>query len=173
MLRRIAFLTLSLFVLATPSAASLLDERHQVIVTAAQRSGIRYEVNPTDCPRDVHGFYTGDRLVVCQDYGSRGSTERTWTANDLDTLRHEAMHLAQDCRDGNIDMRIDPPSTQRVNDMIDRLGADVFLHIWQRYHERDLYMNGILIELEAFHNARYNTPEQIAKEITTHCPRLF
>lgn len=172
MLRRLAFLTLSLFVLATPSSASLLDERHQAIVTAAQRSGIRYEVNPTDCPRDVHGFYTGDRLVVCQDYGSRGSTERTWTANDLDTLRHEATHLAQDCRDGAIDMMIDAPSDTKVDAMIDRMGAERTLGIWQDYHNRRLYMEGILIEFEAFHNAKYNTPESIAKEISTYCPRI-
>ena len=173
MFKRILLLTLSVLSLNSPSSAGqFVDERHQTIIRAAQRSGIRYEVNPSDCQRDVDGFYTGDRLVVCQDYGSRGGPERKWTNNDLDTLRHEATHLAQDCRDGAIDMMIDPPSDAQVDAMIDRLGADRMLKIWTDYHNRRLYMEGILIELEAFHNARYNSPESIAQEITTYCPRL-
>lgn len=172
MFSRLLAITVSIFAMATPTSASLLDARHMSIVTAAERAGMRFEINPTDCPRDVDGFYTGERLVVCQDYGSRGSSERKWTNNDLDTLRHEATHLAQDCRDGVIDMMIDAPSDTQVNEMIDRLGADRMLAIWQNYHNRKLYMEGILIELEAFHNARYNTPESIAQEINTYCPRL-
>ena len=173
MFNRILLLTLSILALNTPSSAGqFVGERHQTIIRAAQRAGIRYEVNPSDCPGDVDGFYTGDRLVVCQDRGSRGGPEKKWTANDLDTLRHEAMHLAQDCRDGAIDMMIDPPSDAQVDAMIDRLGADRMLKIWRDYHNRRLYMNGILIELEAFHHARYNSPESIAQEITTYCPRL-
>ena len=69
-------------------------------------------------------------------------------------------------------MMIDPPSDAQVDAMIDRLGADRMLKIWRDYHNRRLYMNDILIELEAFHHARYNSPESIAQEITTYCPRL-
>ena len=172
MIKRFLLLTASLFVFVPATSAQILDERHQTIVNAAQRSGLTYQVNPSDCPRDVDGFYTGDRLVVCQDRGTRGGPEKKWTANDLDTLRHEAMHLVQDCRDGAIDMMIDPPSTQQVDAMIDRLGAKRTLKIWIDYHRRGLYMDGILIELEAFHNAKFNTPESIAQDIITYCPRL-
>lgn len=172
MLNRILIVALSVVSLATPtSAGQFVDPSHRTIIQATQRAGVRYEVNPTDCPGDVDGFYTGDRLVVCQDRGTRGGPEKLWTANDLDTLRHEAVHLAQDCRDGAIDMMIDPPSDEKVNAMIDRLGADKALKIWKDYHNRNLYMEGILIEFEAFFAARYNSPESIAQEINTYCPR--
>ena len=68
-------------------------------------------------------------------------------------------------------MMIDPPSDDKVNAMIDRLGADKALRIWKDYHNRKLYMEGILIEFEAFFAARYNSPESIAQEINTYCPR--
>ena len=172
MLGRIFAITVSIFAMAAPTSASFLDARHMTIVTATERAGLSYEVNPSDCPADVHGFYTGDRLVVCQDRAARGTTEREWTANDLDTLRHEATHLAQDCRDGVIDMMIDAPSDTKVDAMIDRMGAAEALQIWMDYHNRNLYMEGILIEFEAFHNAQYRSPESIAQEINTYCPRL-
>ena len=172
MFNRILIIAISLLAVTPSSAGQLLDPSHRTIINATQRTGVRYEVNPTDCQRDVDGFYTGDRLVVCQDYGSRGTSERKWTNNDLDTLRHEATHLAQDCRDGVIDMMIDAPSDAKVDAMIDRMGADNALKIWTDYHNRKLYMEGILIEFEAFHNARFLTPEAIATEINTYCPRL-
>ena len=173
MLHRLIAITVSLFTMAAPTQAGLfLDERHQVLVNAIHEAGISYEINANDCPGDIDGFYTGDRIVICQDYGSRGAPERKWTINDLDTLRHEAVHLAQDCRDGAIDMMIDPPSTEQVNAMIDRIGADRFLRIWKKYHNRQLYMDGILVELEAFYKAQFSSPEQIAKEINTYCPRI-
>ena len=173
MFNRILVLAIGLLSMAAPANAYLfLDERHQYLVRTVQQTGVKYEINANDCPGDVDGFYTGDRLVICQDYGERGAPERKWSINDLDTLRHEAVHLAQDCRDGAIDMMIDPPSNPQVNAMIDRIGAERFLDIWQKYHNRQLYMEGILVELEAFHNARFNSPEQIAQEIKTYCPRV-
>ena len=69
-------------------------------------------------------------------------------------------------------MMIDPPSNDQVNAMIDRIGAARFLDIWQKYHNRQLYMEGILVELEAFYKAQFNSPESIAKEIQSYCPRI-
>ena len=173
MLARLIAIAVSVVSMAAPTQAGLfLDQGHRSIIQAAQDAGLKYEVNPTDCPGDVDGFYTGDRLVVCQDRGTRGGPELQWSNNDLDTLRHEATHLVQDCKDGVIDMMLDAPSDTKVDEMIDRMGAERALYVWQRYHNRRLYMEGILVEIEAFHNARFTSAAQVAKEIKTYCPRV-
>ena len=40
-------------------------------------------------------------LVICQDL-AKGTNEAYWTANDLDTLRHESHHIVQDCAIGGL-----------------------------------------------------------------------
>ena len=60
----------------------------------------------------VNGFYSSHNrvLVVCNDRYVKGENEDPqWTANDLDTLRHEAQHLIQDCMVGGLaDSKLHP-----------------------------------------------------------------
>ena len=39
-------------------------------------------------------------MVICQDNARIGQEGVPFTANDLDTLRHESQHVIQDCKDG-------------------------------------------------------------------------
>lgn len=50
----------------------------------------------------IDGFYHKEvpLLVICQDNAQAGGPQVDWTPNDLDTLRHEAHHVVQDCASG-------------------------------------------------------------------------
>ena len=58
--------------------------------------------------RGVYGFYAGHAglFVICQENGSEGTVTR-FTAEDLNTIRHEAQHLIQDQMDGVLDGWLD------------------------------------------------------------------
>ena len=82
-----------------------LDQEHKVLVNAITRAGVTIQVNVgSSCEGGHDGVYMPqDRiLAVCQDNApSIHWSEVQWTANDLDTLRHEAVHLLQDCNAGD------------------------------------------------------------------------
>jgi len=166
-------LSLALIVSATPVASDEMT-RHLPLRRALSDAGVRVEINPRDCDASVAGFYQvterGPRLAVCQDNRGRGSRQVDWTANDLDTLRHESWHLLQDCRDGVVDMMIPDLSGKRIDEIIDQYGAAKALWIWQRYQARDLYTEGIYQEIEAFYAAETLAPEYIGALIKVTCP---
>ena len=82
-----------------------LDQEHQVLVNAITRAGVTIQVNVgSSCDGGHDGVYMPqDRiLAVCQDNAPQTHwSEVRWTASDLDTLRHEAVHLLQDCNAGD------------------------------------------------------------------------
>lgn len=87
----------------------LLQEHpeHYALWRTLEDVGVEMVINhPLMCGEDAQGLYgwNGDAyfavLIVCQDNGKPGGLEVRWTANDLDTLRHEAHHVVQDCLDG-------------------------------------------------------------------------
>ena len=159
---------------ATPVSSSQLM-RHIPLREALYQAGVNVEINPQDCVPNAAGFYqvtdTGPRLAVCQDNRGRGRKEVNWTANDLDTLRHESWHLVQDCRDGKVDMMIPEISDKRINEIIDDYGGAKALWVWQKYEARDLYAEGIFQEIEAFYAAETLSPEYISALIKTSCPK--
>tara|TARA_B100000925_G_scaffold162682_1_gene122156 strand:+ start:745 stop:1287 length:543 start_codon:yes stop_codon:yes gene_type:complete len=95
----------SLFV---PNAALAENtfEDHVELFNTIKDTGITVLINPKlHCMySDIDGFYHRDAalLVVCQDNSYAGGPQVEWTANDLDTLRHEAHHVVQDCALGGI-----------------------------------------------------------------------
>lgn len=66
--------------------------------------------NPSVCSRDIDGRYWSSmrQLDVCQDNHVKPYVQVQWTANDLDTLRHEAHHVVQDCIDTPFDGQLRP-----------------------------------------------------------------
>ena len=67
--------------------------------------GVTVKINDySECNKGIDGSYWSRERVlhVCQDNARPGEREIDWTANDLDTLRHEAHHMIQDCALGSL-----------------------------------------------------------------------
>ncbi len=93
-------------IIAVPSVeARGTYTEHGQLGNAIKSTGVVLKFNPMECnKRNSFGWYWsgGNEMVICQENRSRYSTsEVQWTEEDLDTLRHEAQHLVQDCMDGN------------------------------------------------------------------------
>ena len=157
----------------------LVPQDHKAIIRAAERVGVEVVINHQDhCKRKgLNGLYLSHSqglLVVCQDYGQAGGPEVSWTANDLDTLRHEAHHLIQDClayRRGDQALR---PASEDTAALYSFLGDTGFSEeqiedIVSRYRANGADDRTILLELEAFAVARAVSPESIAEGITRSC----
>ena len=93
---------------ATPSYASdNSHDAHVKLVKNLTKVGVAVIVNnPIHCPPNSVGggtYYPGNALlIVCQDDGKGDNQMTYWSANDYDTLRHEAHHAIQDCVVGNL-----------------------------------------------------------------------
>ena len=81
-------------------------EDHVQLVETLDRAGVRVYFNPAQCrPQDglnPSGFYISQSrvMVICQDKGQYDGKTVPFSANDLDTIRHESQHVVQDCIDG-------------------------------------------------------------------------
>ena len=104
-------------VLATLSALSLIPfnsvhastfKDHVKLWKVLDEIGVTTVVNnPVHCydtKPQLDGIYFphSGLLVVCQDNRKLGKGQVKWTENDLDTFRHEAHHVVQDCAAGSL-----------------------------------------------------------------------
>ena len=158
-------------------------DAHRRLWSAVQSVGVETFINDaTLCEGGHDGAYMWIKesrrsaLVICQDNAELGGPEVEWTANDLDTLRHEAWHLVQDCLAG---VRADDESQLAVDDdiyrhqmtaaAIDILGVSVVNNIIEGYRANGLDNEGILHEIEAFMTARAVPADFIALSVTQTC----
>ena len=103
------------YILATLSALSLIPfnsvhastfKDHVKLWKVLDQIGVTTVVNnPIHCydsEPQLDGIYFpySGLLVVCQDNRKPGEGQVEWTENDLDTFRHEAQHVIQDCNAG-------------------------------------------------------------------------
>lgn len=93
--------------LSVPAVAQSNHEHHQQLWVALQTVGVNTQVNSVECFRrngEIDGYYMSvtQTLVVCQNNAGKIGQPVYWTENDYDTLRHEAMHVIQDCVDGEL-----------------------------------------------------------------------
>lgn len=93
-----ALLVSTVFCTAAPCYATALDEyqEHNDLVVALQANGVQVYLDSDECVPGLGGFYHSPSrsLVIC----NGGSAEMT--DENMDTLRHEAIHAIQDCKDG-------------------------------------------------------------------------
>ena len=110
--RTVAALTACAALLAAPAMAVTQEERqeHLTLYNALQRVGVTVVTNTQEwCsgPDRFYGVYSPlDRaIIICQHHATNVYDGQTYRFNgeDLDTLRHEAHHLVQDCLDGRVD----------------------------------------------------------------------
>ena len=90
---------LSAVIVPSAQASEVLDQ-HTDLWNDLESVGVTIYVNdPEACKHSgFDGRYISSmrRLDICQD-DYAPYTQTQWTANDLDTLRHEAHHVLQDC----------------------------------------------------------------------------
>ena len=162
---------------ATPTIGEVKEgssDAHVLLVNAIKRHGLSCYVNPAYCGKEegLMGFYAGKPrvLVVCQDNGVPGGPVVEWTANDLDTLRHEAQHMIQDCMSGtNYDHELAPVYKSPTGLAQEIIGSDAIARITEVYRENGATDLVLLLEYEAFAVAAMNVPAEQAQDVANYC----
>ena len=166
----------------TPLSAAKASnfEEHQMLYFTVERAGVPVVLNhPELCDEWGGGSYRWNEgkaiLVICQDNGSRVGfgNQVVWTENDLDTLRHEAHHIVQDCSAGVIADGISVPYFKTANAFQEfvksSLSIDQVRSIWAAYSEKDVQDDVKVKEVEAFAVAATVSPRAIADAIVNEC----
>ena len=106
---------LSVSALCAPVSAMTEQERgdHVKIVEALEQANVTVHVNEEkicgDGERFLGAYIPGIKaVVICQEHATAWDGEAiAFSLEDLDTLRHEAHHVLQDCLDGDLDGNLD------------------------------------------------------------------
>jgi len=156
--------------LVTPVGAYENTVGGHVPLAKAVNDASSFEVNTLRCFQgDMSGYYvlsTG-AVVVCQDNARKIGVMVDWTSNDLDTLRHEAHHLLQDCMKGGIGDRQSRLFFDNLTPSLEALGPERVSTIRDIYS--DVPNDVINMEIEAFAVATYVNPDNIASSINKFC----
>ena len=177
LLTKVTATALALISFTAPAFADNSFAAHEALVQTIRDTGVEVYLNtpPQVCSDNIDGAYISgvDALVICQDNGTVGGPQVAWTDNDLDTLRHEAQHLVQDCvafRQGDMTLR---PMLGDDSDVIEFalsiLGAERMNRIAQAYANRGADHDTIILEFEAFAVAAGVDASDIAAAITIYC----
>ena len=162
---------------ATPTRTSVSEgslDAHAVLVETIERQGVDFITNDPFCEEnpEVMGFYSSHHrvLVVCNDRYTAENRNPEWTANDLDTLRHEAQHLIQDCMIGGLaDSRLHPVYKDPIGLAYGVLGQERMERINTLYRQNGADNETILLEWEAFSVAEMNVPLEQSQDIARYC----
>ena len=149
---------------------------HKRLYDTIHSFGVRVVINhPKYCVDSVDGSYHSyERILsICQDNADYSNKETDWTENDLDTLRHEAHHMIQDCALGGLG---DAQLSLLFGDMA-QAKAFVQSVLPQSQQERlmglDTYSGHNayrqMIELEAFATAAAISPNDITDKMNEVC----
>ena len=177
-----AFLTtlLASITLSSPVLAQPLPADHRALVDSLIEDGVGYYVNtPNDVcfnPKtpNLNGAYIttsdGNRfLVVCQDL-REDETQTVWTPNDLDTIRHEAIHAIQDCLDGDKTDGEMVPLFSTYEEVIDAYGVENSMAVISNYLESYADRQAdIQLEVEAFYGAENYSGGEVNTWYNTYC----
>lgn len=151
-------------------ASSFQD--HVTLAGVVESTGIVLKVNPVECGETkvkTFGWYSavGREMVICQENGTPGGPMVNWTAEDLDTLRHEAQHLIQDCMDTKLDGRLDTVYRYPIILGLEVIGEEGVANVSRVYHEAPSHV--IILEIEAFAVAAMNDPLEQVEDIKKFC----
>ena len=194
MLRSVLSTILAAALLTTSAARVSATERgregntfddHVELVDALGRAGVRVYFNPYVCePKDglnPSGFYISQsrQLVVCQDNGKWDGEAVPFTANDLDTIRHESQHVVQDCADGigdnslvNMFPVVKTEGRMSLLEFVSTSGLSsrTLMHIFTTYTQAGADNKVIALEFEAFAVANSINAATIAQAVEKVCP---
>ena len=159
---------------AAPAAqARNVDQAHINLAQAVTATGITVKINPASCDTtNAMGWYwaANREMVICQENRGRNfgaDYEVNWTAEDLDTLRHEAQHLIQDCMDGSLDGSLSSVYKAPIDLGVEILGKDGISRILNAYSEASEHIQ--VMEIEAFSVAAMNDPAEQTADIAKYC----
>ena len=144
-------------------------EDHTELARAVASTGTDLLINVAACQtKDALGWYHAAKgeLVICQE-NATGSEMVAWTAEDLDTLRHEAHHLVQDCMDNVLDGDLETVYVEPAELIGTVLTKQQVLNILDWYEEATKTRQ--LMELEAFSVAIMNDPLEQVADIKKYC----
>ena len=171
-------LTLAALAAFTTIAAPAAEARgtyaeHTQLGNAVRATGITLKFNPAECrTKNAMGWYWAAKreMVICQEnhkgYVGFGQEVR-WTEEDLDTLRHEAQHLIQDCMAGRRQGSLDSVYNEPIELAKSILGSEGIAYILKIYAEASDHIK--VMELEAFSVAEMNDPAEQARDIAKYC----
>lgn len=167
-----ALLTPALFsvpVNATP-------EDHRYLAQTIQSLGVPLTLNSkVHCPPGESGsYFAAGFMIICQDHRTEDGKQVSWTENDLDTLRHEAHHLIQDCAKGTIGdrkMSLMFDNEKQFTLFISNSGytQEQLQQIIKHYQKKGVTGYDLLMELEAFAVARSIPANLIADKLKEYC----
>lgn len=178
--QRVIVSLMSLSFLTSGSVKAGVNSDHKVLVETLETIGVEVVLNDIEfCdPEDeVAGLYSPryNILIVCQDrrYSISGK-EVEWTANDYDTLRHEATHVLQDCVAGldneKMEKYFNTPDHGRFIRSV--LSIEDINNIVEVYEENGASREEIAKELEAFAVALKVPPLAISQQLESTCASL-
>ena len=161
-------------IIAAPAAqAKGTFAEHTQLGNAVKSTGVVLKFNPMECnQKDAMGWYWsyGNEMVICQENRFTFSTrEVRWTEEDLDTLRHEAQHLVQDCMDGARNGRLGAVYKDPVALAKRTLSQRAIRHIIKSYTDDGASEHIVVMELEAFSVAAMNDPAEQTRDIQKFC----
>ena len=175
MIKSFTALALAIATAFAPVAAQAKGtfQDHINLAEAVKANGVALYINPPACFAEgaPMGWYSGRNrtLVVCQD-NAVNETQVAWTANDLDTLRHEAQHMIQDCMvGGNHDHVLGPVYRRPLDLAAATLTRDHINWIIDAYRGEGASDHVLVLELEAFSVAAINDPADQIEDIKNYC----
>ena len=158
---------------STPTHLYNLDSKHDYLVEAVKRTGVAFKVNPADCfteeNKGTFGWYWAakNEMVICQETKYQAGVVSNFTAEDTDTIRHEAQHLIQDCMDGELNGRLASVYTSPEKLGKEILGTSGVAEIKELYSDASAHIQ--VMEVEAFSVAAINDPMDQASDIANFC----
>lgn len=160
----VAALSLASPVMATPTSG---DAEHNLLATI-QQTGTRVVLNCPEGTAFQGAYMSSNRLMgLCVD----GRSPRTWTTEERDTLRHEAIHLAQDCIGRLADDDLETTQTiTRLMRVVMESGIDA-AQIERTYRRTGADDLTIVLELEAFSLASAMSTQEVDHLVRRSCFR--
>ena len=171
-------LTLAATVVAPIAKAGTYDhadlDAHYDLLRTVERTGVAVFINDEYCSTgNFDGMYTsqGGGLLICQDnakiYNGRAVA---WTANDLDTIRHEVHHLVQDCSAGGRgNGRLDTVYGDPNRFANETLGVQRKNAIMSSYAANGANAHTLQLEIEAFSVAADVTVQLLENDVEHYC----
>lgn len=170
-----AILALPVAFLSAPAKANTIQE-HEYLVNVITKVGVPVIVNTrAHCSnQEMDGQYGDGIMIICQDNAKQLNGQSVlWTTNDLNTLRHEAHHLVQDCAAGKIadgkHILLFNEKKEYETFVIGSLGKETVELISSYYQKNGYDQIDILLELEAFAVAKTIDAVTIGNKILEFC----
>ena len=167
---------LALTAIVAPQASANTFDDHNHLLDMVKAAGVEVKINPSSCDTmNAMGWFATykngyQELVICQENKVKGSSRQVrWTAEDLDTVRHEAHHLTQDCMDGRLDGSLGSVYKRPIELGYRVMGQRKTNWVAETYADNGASGHIQVMEIEAFAVAQMNDPMDQANDIRRYC----